>query len=97
MRKDEASEAHWKKYGPGATGVGWDLGFLALDRHLKSGEPIVESESNTWLGPPTGKAFLEKTARLGERPTSVPVKTKPLPRRRLQKPLHFTVAVSIRH
>ena len=30
MGKDEASEEHWKKYGPGATGVGWELGFLGL-------------------------------------------------------------------
>jgi len=30
MHKSYMSERHWKKYGPGATGVGWDLWFLAL-------------------------------------------------------------------
>ena len=30
MLQDEAGEAHWKTYGPGATGVGWDLSFMGL-------------------------------------------------------------------
>ena len=36
MLKDEASEAHWKQFGPGATGVGWDLGFVGMGLHLES-------------------------------------------------------------
>ena len=60
--KDSASEEHWKKYGPGATGVGWELGFLALGSYLKSGEPVEESETNTWLGSTDGKAFIKKCA-----------------------------------
>lgn len=30
MTKDD----HWDQFGPGATGVGWELGFLGLDTHL---------------------------------------------------------------
>jgi uncharacterized protein YndB with AHSA1/START domain len=31
---------HWEQFGPGAVGVGWELGFLGLARHL------VEPEAN---------------------------------------------------
>ena len=60
MAKDEASEAHWKKYGPGATGVGWDFGFLGLGRYLQRGEAVSESE---FMASPDGKAFIENCAR----------------------------------
>ncbi len=64
MAKDEASEAHWKKYGPGATGVGWDLGFLGLGLHLGSGgEAIEEEEHNSWMASSEGKAFIKNCAR----------------------------------
>ena len=63
MGKDEASEEHWKKYGPGATGVGWELGFWGLGLYLESGEAVIESESNTWMGSPAGKVFNEKCAK----------------------------------
>ena len=64
MSKDDESEAHWRKYGPGATGVGWDLGFLGLDFHLKSGgDAVDEEENNEWLTCPDGKAFLRGCAK----------------------------------
>lgn len=62
MGKDEASEAHWKKYGPGATGVGWELGFLGLGQYLGTGEAVDESENNNWLTSPDGKKFLRDSA-----------------------------------
>ena len=37
MPTDEKSEAHWEQYGPGATGVGWELAFLGLDVHIAAG------------------------------------------------------------
>jgi len=64
MAKDEASEAQWKKYGPGAAGVGWDLGFLGLSLYLGSGgEAIEEEEHNSWMVSSEGKAFIKKCAR----------------------------------
>ncbi|MDA7950175.1 MAG: SRPBCC family protein [Pirellulaceae bacterium] len=77
MGKDEASEEYWKKYGPGATGIGWELGFLGLGLYLRSGEPVTESESNIWLESPAGKGFIDSCAkewavahvRAGEAPT----------------------------
>jgi len=63
MEKDEASEAHWEKYGPGATGVGWELGFLGLGMYLEiGGKAIAEEEFNEWLTSPEGKAFIESCA-----------------------------------
>ena len=63
MLRDEAGEAHWKTYGPGATGVGWDLSFLGLGMHLASGgEAIDPAESEAWLGSEPGKAFARASA-----------------------------------
>ncbi|MEM8962642.1 MAG: SRPBCC family protein [Acidobacteriota bacterium] len=63
MLKDEASEKHWAQYGPGATGVGWDLSFLGLGMHLDSGgETVDQNDSLAWLGTDEGKAFLRASA-----------------------------------
>ena len=62
MTKDEASESHWKKYGPGATGVGWDLGFLGLGIHLETGNPVPQAEFHGWMASEEGKTFSRKCA-----------------------------------
>ncbi len=63
MLKDEASEAHWKTYGPGAAGVGWDLSFLGLGMYLASGgEAIDPAASEAWLTSDAGKAFVRACA-----------------------------------
>lgn len=63
MPKDEASEEHWKNYGPSAAGVGWDLSFAGLALHLASdGEAIDQVESNAWLASDGGKAFMRSSA-----------------------------------
>lgn len=63
MLKDDASEEHWKTYGPGATGVGWDLSFLGLGMHLASGgETIDPKASEAWLASGQGKAFVRACA-----------------------------------
>src|SRR3954454_3651920 len=30
----------WSQYGPGAVGVGWDLGLIGLELHLATGAPV---------------------------------------------------------
>ncbi|MEM9594831.1 MAG: SRPBCC family protein [Acidobacteriota bacterium] len=63
MLQDEASEAHWRTYGPGATGVGWDLSFLALGQHLGSGGGAVDPAAHEeWAGSSEGKAFVTACA-----------------------------------
>ncbi len=63
--KDEAGEEHWKQYGPGATGVGWDLSFLGLALHLDSGGQAIDRSSNdAWLASDAGKAFMRTSSNL---------------------------------
>ena len=36
---------HWDQYGPGAVGVGWDLGFMGLARHLAEPDADLPAEA----------------------------------------------------
>ncbi len=45
------ADDHWSEYGPGATGVGWDLALIALHHHL-DGLPI---DPTTWESTPEAK------------------------------------------
>ena len=63
MLKDEAAEAHWKQFGPGATGVGWDLSFFGLALHLDSGGDAIDQEANeAWMASESGKEFIRGCA-----------------------------------
>ena len=63
MLKDEQGEAHWKTYGPGATGVGWELSFLAFGYHLShDGIQIDPGAYQEWTISDAGKAFSRNSA-----------------------------------
>ncbi|MEL7128461.1 MAG: SRPBCC domain-containing protein, partial [Pseudomonadota bacterium] len=63
MPKDDKAEAHWQKYGPGATGVGWDLAFLALDYVLTNIGVLIDSAENAaWVASAAGKRFVRDSA-----------------------------------
>ena len=63
MPKDAAGEEHWRQYGPGATGVGWDLSFLGMALHLDSGGAAIDREADdAWMASDEGKAFLRRCA-----------------------------------
>jgi uncharacterized protein YndB with AHSA1/START domain len=47
----------WDQYGPGATGVGWDLALLGLDLHLSSGAAVSPEEVVSWEATPEAHAF----------------------------------------
>lgn len=52
-------EAHvdpdlWAQFGPGAVGVGWDLGLFGLDEHLASGAAVDPAAAAAWLVSPEG-------------------------------------------
>jgi uncharacterized protein YndB with AHSA1/START domain len=53
-------EEHWKKYGPGAVGIGWDLGLLGLARHLETGEAVT-LEGGAWAESEDGKDFMRRS------------------------------------
>ncbi|MEV4536093.1 SRPBCC domain-containing protein [Asanoa sp. NPDC049518] len=51
--------ALWEQYGPGATGVGWDLAFLGLGLHLAGGG-LDDAEG--WEESPEAQAFMVASA-----------------------------------
>jgi len=51
-------QAFWDQYGPGAVGVGWDLGFYGLDQHLKGPAATVPMEQReAWATSPDALAI----------------------------------------
>jgi uncharacterized protein YndB with AHSA1/START domain len=49
-------DPHWAKFGPGAVGVGWDLGLLGLYLHLLGAGTREEGEA--WAATDEGKRFM---------------------------------------
>ena len=47
----------WDQYGPGAVGVGWDLGILGLTLYLAHGGAFDRAEAEAWSTSDEGKAF----------------------------------------
>lgn len=55
--RGEVPDEFWRQYGPGATGVGWDLGFCGLARFLEHGEePGLLGEA--WFATADAKACI---------------------------------------
>lgn len=59
--KDGIGEEHLKKYGPGATGVGWDLGLHGLKQHLADPAVAIDPAAfEAWTLSSEGKAFVRQ-------------------------------------
>ena len=58
------NEDHWKQFGPGAVGIGWDLALMGLARHLASRASLDKREAMAWMGSANGKQFMSES---GER------------------------------
>lgn len=52
---------HWAEYGPGATGIGWELGLLGLALHIA--EPGSKLEEDTFSTSPEGSAYMTGSGR----------------------------------
>ncbi len=52
----------WAQYGPGATGVGWDLGLMGLGLHLDTGAPLDPVEADDWATTAPGIEFVRHAA-----------------------------------
>ncbi|SDF87460.1 SRPBCC family protein [Klenkia brasiliensis] len=52
----------WDTYGPGAVGVGWDLGLMGLGLHVDSGAPVDPEEGLAFATTPEGRAFVGASA-----------------------------------
>jgi uncharacterized protein YndB with AHSA1/START domain len=51
-------EEMWEQYGPGATGIGWDLGLLGLALYLSGETSAPAKEMAGWEATPEGKVFV---------------------------------------
>ena len=52
----------WAQYGPGAAGVGWDLGLMGLGLHLDTGAAVDPAQAQAWPTTPPGVAFVTAAA-----------------------------------
>lgn len=55
-------DEHWKKFGPGAVGVGWDLSLLGLGIHIDTGTAVALEAADGWATSDDGKAFMRTSA-----------------------------------
>jgi uncharacterized protein YndB with AHSA1/START domain len=53
---------HWESFGPGAVGIGWDLGLMGLGRHLASGAPVDRDEVAAWSASDDGRRFIRESS-----------------------------------
>jgi uncharacterized protein YndB with AHSA1/START domain len=51
-------DERWTEFGPGAVGVGWDLGLIGLLLHLASGETVDPAAVAAWSASDAGKQFV---------------------------------------
>jgi uncharacterized protein YndB with AHSA1/START domain len=49
---------HWDEFGPGAVGIGWDLGLVGLSLHLATGEPVDAAAVGEWTTSDAGLQFM---------------------------------------
>lgn len=49
---------HWERFGPGAVGIGWDMGLMGLASHLSSGRAIDPREAMAWAVSDEGRGFM---------------------------------------
>lgn len=53
---------HWDEYGPGAAGVGWEMGLMGLSVHIaQPGEPLQDEAA--FVASPEGRAFIAGSSR----------------------------------
>ncbi|MBV9604022.1 MAG: SRPBCC family protein [Solirubrobacterales bacterium] len=54
---------HWRQFGPGAVGIGWDLGLLGLARNLATGESADPKAAAAFPASEAGRRFIEESSR----------------------------------
>jgi uncharacterized protein YndB with AHSA1/START domain len=62
MPADHLDSEHWLKFGPGAVGVGWDLSFFGLGRHIETGGAKPPEADPAWMATDEAKAFMRGSA-----------------------------------
>ncbi|MFD1718713.1 SRPBCC family protein [Georgenia deserti] len=54
-------DEHWKTFGPGAVGIGWDLALMGLNLHLTTGGGRGEFDEDAWGASPEGLEFVRRS------------------------------------
>ncbi|MFD0803336.1 SRPBCC domain-containing protein [Streptomonospora algeriensis] len=49
----------WEQFGPGAAGIGWDMGLMGLAEHLTTGATADPAEAESWMASEEGRRFVE--------------------------------------
>jgi len=53
------ADEFWEQYGPGATGIGWDMGLLGLAMHLENQAAQLDRPAvDAWMASDEGKLLL---------------------------------------
>jgi uncharacterized protein YndB with AHSA1/START domain len=58
----EVPPQFWEQFGPGATGVGWDLSLLGLGMHVEDGVRNAPEESASWVATQGGKDYMRASS-----------------------------------
>jgi uncharacterized protein YndB with AHSA1/START domain len=56
------ADAFWERFGPGAVGVGWDLGLVGLGLHLATGAAVDPQAVAAWSASDEGKSFATRSS-----------------------------------
>ena len=57
------TDDHWAQYGPGAVGVGWDMGLIGMSLHLASGGAAVDGDAvMAWTMTDDGRDFIARSS-----------------------------------
>jgi uncharacterized protein YndB with AHSA1/START domain len=54
-------DAFWAEFGPGATGIGWELGLLGLAGHLGAPGVPTPDQADAWSASEEGRAFVARS------------------------------------
>lgn len=51
-------DEHWEQFGPGAAGIGWDLGLFGLTGHLSGSPAVTPPDAAAWMASREGQEFM---------------------------------------
>jgi uncharacterized protein YndB with AHSA1/START domain len=54
-------DEHWTEFGPGAVGIGWELGLLGLAQHLAGAAQLDPEKVQEWQVSPEAKEFMTRS------------------------------------
>ncbi len=52
----------WERFGPGAVGIGWELGLTGLGRHLTGEAELDPAAAQAWAASEEGRRFITRSS-----------------------------------